>query len=131
MHLFSLTVLVQGMGMRDLSKAQQLWQERIEAQRSSGLSITEFCRREGVHKAGFYAWRRRLMDASPEGFVELRVERSSQSTPSPVLASSPALAPAPSAALEVRLVNGRTVLVPEGFDRAHLAKVIAAVEAMA
>jgi hypothetical protein len=103
--------------MRDLSKTQQLWHQRIEAQQSSGLRVTEFCRREGIHKAGFYAWRRRLSGTPQEGFVELKVEQSNRN--------------APSSAIEVRLANGRTVMVPEGFDPAHLAKVVAAVEAIA
>lgn len=102
--------------MRDLSGAQQRWQQRIEAQQSSGLSVTEFCRKESIHKAGFYFWRRRLIETPQEGFVELKVERASRNAPSP--------------AIEVRLTNGRTLVVPVGFDDAHLAKVIAAIEAM-
>jgi len=57
------------------------------------------------------------MGTPQEGFVELKVERSSRN--------------APARAIEVRLANGRTLVIPEGFDHAHLAKVIAAVEAMA
>jgi hypothetical protein len=103
--------------MRDLRATEQRWQQRIEEQRASGLSITKFCRRESVHKAGFYFWRRRLMGTPQEGFVELKVSSPSGSAPSP--------------AIEVRLAHGRTVMVPVGFDDAHLAKVIAAIEAMA
>ncbi len=55
------------------------------------------------------------MGTPQEGFVELKVERASGKAPSP--------------AIEVRLANGRIVMVPVGFDDAHLAKVIAAVEA--
>ena len=57
------------------------------------------------------------METPPAGFVELKVERASRSAPSP--------------AIEIRLTNGRTLVVPVGFDDAHLAKVIAAIEAMA
>ena len=57
------------------------------------------------------------METPQEGFVELKVEREIRNAPSP--------------AIEVRLANGRTLVIPESFDRAHLAKVIAAIEAMA
>ena len=56
------------------------------------------------------------MKTPPAGFVELKVERASRSVPAP--------------AIEVRLANGRTLVIAEGFDHAHLAKVIAAVEAI-
>jgi transposase-like protein len=36
------------------------WRQRIHRQRESGLSIAEFCRREGVSAHGFYVWRRNL-----------------------------------------------------------------------
>ncbi len=36
------------------------WRERFGRQRRSGLSIAEFCRREDVASASFYAWRKRL-----------------------------------------------------------------------
>jgi transposase-like protein len=40
------------------------WRQRIEAQRSSGLSITAFCRREGVSPHGFHVWKRKLRDGT-------------------------------------------------------------------
>ena len=43
------------------------WERRIEKQRRSRLSITEFCSREGVSPAAFYAWRRRLRGADSAG----------------------------------------------------------------
>jgi hypothetical protein len=41
-----------------------LWRERLERQRRSGLSILEYCRREGCSAGNFHAWKRRLR-ASP------------------------------------------------------------------
>ena len=43
------------------------WERRIEKQWRSRLSITEFCSREGVSPAAFYAWRRRLRGAGSAG----------------------------------------------------------------
>lgn len=39
------------------------WRRRIERQRSSGLSIAEFCRREDLSQASFHAWKRKLRDS--------------------------------------------------------------------
>lgn len=36
------------------------WRERLSRWRDSGLSIVEFCRREEISQASFFAWRRRL-----------------------------------------------------------------------
>lgn len=36
------------------------WRELMARQRDSGLSVTEFCRRENVSRQGFHAWKRKL-----------------------------------------------------------------------
>jgi len=36
------------------------WQQRMESQLASGLSIAAFCRKDGVSPASFHAWKRRL-----------------------------------------------------------------------
>jgi len=41
-------------------KLASLWRDRVERQWRSGLSILEFCRREGFSAGSFYAWKRRL-----------------------------------------------------------------------
>jgi len=40
------------------------WQERLERQRTSGLSVVEFCRREHVSSHRFHAWKRKLLPES-------------------------------------------------------------------
>jgi hypothetical protein len=37
-----------------------LWRMRVEGQVRSGLSVAEYCRREGFSAGSFYAWKRRL-----------------------------------------------------------------------
>ncbi|MEI6664374.1 MAG: transposase [Actinomycetes bacterium] len=36
------------------------WRQRMERQRTCGLSIVAFCREEGVSQASFHAWKRKL-----------------------------------------------------------------------
>jgi hypothetical protein len=46
------------------SRAQ--WQALLGRSARSGLSVAEFCRREGVSTASFYTWRKRLGAAAAE-----------------------------------------------------------------
>ncbi len=41
------------------------WQALLARATRSGLSVAEFCRREGVSTASFYTWRKRLGAAGP------------------------------------------------------------------
>ena len=36
------------------------WRQLIARQHASGLSVTEFCRRENVSRQGFHVWKRKL-----------------------------------------------------------------------
>ena len=62
---------------------QHAWRLRLRRQTTGGLSIPEFCRREGVSTASFYAWRRRLATSPVTAssdlplFVPIRLDPSS------------------------------------------------------
>ena len=47
-------------GRRPDPSTRQLWQQRLERFRDSGLTTSAFCDRAGISPASFYAWRRRL-----------------------------------------------------------------------
>lgn len=40
-----------------------LWRDRVERQRRGGLSILEYCRREGCSAGNFHAWKRRFRES--------------------------------------------------------------------
>lgn len=40
--------------------AAERWRERVARWRASGLSVAEFCLREGLSSPSFYIWRKRL-----------------------------------------------------------------------
>lgn len=71
----------------------------------SGLTLSEFGRREGLVPATLYWWRRRLRDAAPAAVSFTEVST---------------VAAAAGRGFEVVLDSGTTVRVPERFDPAAL-----------
>ena len=46
-------------------ETREFWEEAIRLWTESGLSVREFCNREGLAEHTFYSWRRELMPESP------------------------------------------------------------------
>ena len=59
---------------------ERLWHRRLARHSTGGLSVAEFCSREGITVPSFYYWRRRLAAApspapvNPPLFIPLRLE---------------------------------------------------------
>jgi hypothetical protein len=84
---------------------QALWRRRLRQQPDSGLTIHQFCQREGVSTASFHAWKRRLA---------LRAAFPTASAFVPVIVS-PVHEPQPSASaalVTIQLANGGQILLP-------------------
>lgn len=64
-----------GDGVMNRGETWRRWRVLIDAQRESGWSVAEFCRRRDVSQASFYQWRKKLREAAPEreAFVPLSV----------------------------------------------------------
>jgi len=58
------------------------WREVIETQKTSGLSIADYCRNQHIRSNVFYAWRRRIQkrQMDKQGFIELRSSVSGMDT---------------------------------------------------
>ena len=97
------------------------WRTIIADWRSSGLSVTAFCRSRNVNKAGFHRWRT-ILD---------QLDRSSY-TPTPVLPepkSSPVFVPLrviPDCIVEIILPSGLQLRVPLSADALQLARLVLA-----
>ena len=39
------------------------WRKMVDRQADSGLSIRQFCEKEGISQPSFYAWRKRLVES--------------------------------------------------------------------
>src|SRR5215471_14274266 len=89
---------------RDERKERQ-WQRRIDQWRVSGLSVRAFCAQHGLAQASFYAWRRVLERRAAEQPAFVPVQVVADATPADQ-----------ASALEVLLLDGRTVRVAPGFD---------------
>jgi transposase-like protein len=97
---------------RDLAK-EDFWRQAVARRERSGLSVQEFCGREGLSEASFYSWRRELARRE-------RATCSSQATFLPIQVT-----PQVSTAIEIVLAEGIVVRVRPGFDRHTLGQVVA------
>jgi len=85
----------------------------VSEQEQSSQSVAAFCGACGLSRSYFYCWKRRLQEASRPQLVEAQVvkanpdKRPSRSTLGPTI--------------EVRLSNGRSLVVRPEFDASHFA----------
>ena len=95
----------------------QFWQMVLETFKSSGLSVRQFCQKEGLSEASFYTWRKKLTksDESAED------EQKNASSSAFIEVSMPKNDPA---ALELVLSSGNTLRISSGADSTTLNDVI-------
>jgi transposase-like protein len=102
---------------------QVKWRSLISEQQQSGQTAAAFCRDRALDRSQFYYWKKRLREGE-EGMTPPFVE---------VQVAKPRLRPKPSPSalgsmIEVRLSNGRSLIVAPEFDARHLRAVLAVVE---
>jgi transposase-like protein len=107
------------------------WRDRLARWRESGLSVSEFCWREGVSPPSFYQWRQRLRRTPNSGS---RSARSPVFVPVEVVGSAEEPSPLASGGSEgglVEVVMPRGVMVRIGsqVDESRLRSVLRAVVA--
>lgn len=91
------------------------WIGLISEQSASGETVEAFCRARGLTTSQFYTWRKRLRGSAAERFLEVQIAKPAART-----------TPSKGNAIEIRLAEGRCVLVEPGFDPDHLRAVVAA-----
>jgi hypothetical protein len=100
-------------GRRPDPATHRRWQQRLGRFRTSGLTVADFCEREGIATASFYAWRRRLQaDTAPSGVDE------------PRLVPVRLVTPPPSAPVELLLPSGVIVRVSTDTHLAWLRQLL-------
>jgi len=96
------------------------WQDRLECQQQSGLSVEEFCRQEGVPKSTFYRWANQLRDGVPQALLTAAKTRK-QADPHPATFLPIAFKASP---IEIEFPNGTMVRLPLDIGRPLLLEVI-------
>jgi transposase-like protein len=99
---------------------QVKWRSLIAEQKESGQSAAAFCRTRGLREALFYYWKKQLQEAARSQFVEVQVTKPEvrQRHSRGALGS----------AIEVRLGNGRSLMVAPDFNAGHLRALLAVLE---
>ena len=96
------------------------WRRQVDGQRVSGLSVKEYCQREGIAVATWYYWCKRFTDAQGsravvsgrDGFVPVTLK--------PV---SPSVSP-----VEIRLLSGRSLKLTAPMDTGWLHTLVRVLE---
>jgi transposase len=99
---------------------RQFWQMVLETFKSSGLSVRQFCKQEGLTEASFYSWRKRLNNPQKSDI------KNELPQPEPFIQVS--MPTAKSGVLELVLVSGHTLRIPSDIDSVFLTGVLSAVK---
>lgn len=65
-------------------RGESVWRELVERHEQSGLTVVQFCEREGIKSASLYGWRSRLredLQDKPSGVPAPKGTRSKESPP--------------------------------------------------
>ena len=103
------------------------WQQRLENQKASGLTIEVFCLKEGVSKSAFFRWARQLHGGIPHSLKEEQAEREKAESAEGAAFVPISLKASP---VEIELPNGGIVRLPLGVGQAVLVEVIRAAGAL-
>jgi transposase-like protein len=102
------------------------WQQRLESQKASGLSVDVYCLQEGVSRSTFYRWVELLREGIPESIAaEGAAREQAEAGEARFLPVSLRASP-----VEIALPNGGVVRLPLGVGQAVLLEVIRVVGAL-
>lgn len=106
-------------------RGEVFWRRAVLAQRESGSTQQEFCRRNGLSLSTFQRWRRRLAEveegSEPSGFVEVKIRSEDK-------ASEPLPARSSAASFELIFESGVRLRLPHQVEGRALAEVLWALE---
>jgi len=95
------------------------WQRLVSEQSRSGQTVSEFCRDRGLRESLFYDWKKRIRESEAAKLVEVKLKEPSEQR-KPLPERYPAI--------EIRLGNGRSLLVGPGLGASHLRALLAVLE---
>jgi len=101
------------------SDQQQFWQMVLETFKSSGLSVRNFCKQEGLSEPAFYSWRKKLTKSDEPKNDKLKDANSSAFIEVAMPSEKPC-------SLELLLSSGNTLRINFGTDNKTLTSVLSA-----
>lgn len=112
------------MAKQTRASRREYWQQILQRQQASGLSIQRFCQQESLATATFFEWKRKFRQAScaPEASVAAAVHFAA------VRVVPEASAAMPAGTLEIVLGRDRRIRLAGPVDRTTLADVLAVLE---
>ena len=102
-------------------QAWEKWGNLVSEQGGSGQSVAAFCRERGLPASHFFYWKRRLRESVAPQFVEVQLAETGVELRGQARAGR-------TTTIEVRLSNGRSLMVGPSFDAHHLRALLAVVE---
>jgi transposase len=121
-------------GKRRDPAREKFWRRTIRDQERSGLSVRDFCGREGLKDWTFRWWRVELGRRDRQPSAAFKGERQGEPTEAataflPVrVVDLEVVSPRPAPPIEILLPTGMIVRVPSGFDPPTLGRVLAVLE---
>jgi hypothetical protein len=96
------------------------WRELVAEQEQSAQSVAAFCLDRELAQSQLTYWKRRVREAAKAPFVEVQL---AQPGAEPRVQARALVSPT----IEVRLKNGRSLMVAASFDARHLRALLAVV----
>jgi transposase-like protein len=97
------------------------WRVLVAEQEQSGQSVAAFCQTRELPRSQLIYWKRRLREGQGAPFVEVQLAQPGAEPRVKARALG-------STTIEVRLKNGRSLMVAASFDARHLRALLAVVE---
>jgi transposase-like protein len=98
------------------NEKRQFWQMTIKTWRNSGMSVSKFCKAEGLSEGNFYNWRKKLTDGQSQA--------NKQSVQNPSAFIRVAIPKVNHVLLELVLSSGNTLRISSGADNKTLSNVL-------
>ena len=104
------------------NEKRQFWQMVIETWQDSGMSISKFCKAEGLAEGTFYNWRNKL--------TSRQSQTNKQAVKKPSAFIKVAMPSSDHALLELKLSSGNTLRIRSGTDSKTLSDVLSILREM-
>jgi hypothetical protein len=103
---------------RRTKKAWRRWRKLVSEQQRSGQTVAEFCHERDLCRPYFFLWKKRLRERATPKFSKFLEVQVAEPTPSV----------SDDSRIEVRLRNGRSLVVGRGCDAEQVRALLAVVE---